>query len=314
MTIVEKRGDYRHLNISYVGDGNNVANSWIEASLKLGFNLRIACPAGHEPDGKIVARAGAEAPGRVQFPPIPSRPSGRPTSSITDTWVSMGQEEGAVRQKQELFKNYQVNSALLKAAKKDVLVMHCLPAHAEKKSPMRWPTAAMPSFSTRQKTGCTCRRRYWQAFSFTPLKGETGSMEKIKKVVVAYSGGLDTSVIPRWLMETYGCEVIAFAADLGQEDDFHALEQRALKTGVSKVYVEDLKEEFVRDFIFPMLRANAVYEGSYLLGTSIARPLIAKRQIAVARREKADASATDRPARAMTRSALSSPTSRSTPG
>jgi argininosuccinate synthase len=114
-------------------------------------------------------------------------------------------------------------------------------------------------------------------------------MEKIKKVVVAYSGGLDTSVIPRWLMETYGCEVIAFAADLGQEDDFRAMEKRALKTGVSKVYVEDLREEFVRDFIFPMLRANAVYEGSYLLGTSIARPLIAKQQIAVARREKADA-------------------------
>ena len=114
-------------------------------------------------------------------------------------------------------------------------------------------------------------------------------MEKIKKVVVAYSGGLDTSVIPRWLMETYGCEVIAFAADLGQEDDFHALEKRALKTGVSKVYVEDLKEEFVKDFIFPLLRANAIYEGSYLLGTSIARPLIAKQQIAVARREKADA-------------------------
>ncbi len=114
-------------------------------------------------------------------------------------------------------------------------------------------------------------------------------MEKIKKIVVAYSGGLDTSVIPRWLMETYGCEVIAFAADLGQEDDFRAMEKRALKTGVSKVYVEDLREEFVRDFIFPLLRANAVYEGSYLLGTSIARPLIAKQQIAVARREKADA-------------------------
>jgi argininosuccinate synthase len=114
-------------------------------------------------------------------------------------------------------------------------------------------------------------------------------MKKIKKVVVAYSGGLDTSVIPRWLMETYGCEVIAFAADLGQEDDFHALEKRALKTGVNRVYVEDLKEEFVKDFIFPMLRANAIYEGRYLLGTSIARPLIAKQQIAVARREKADA-------------------------
>jgi len=129
MTIVEKRGDYRHLNISYVGDGNNVANSWIEASLKLGFNLRIACPAGHEPDGKIVARAGAEAPGRVQFSADPFQAVREADIINTDTWVSMGQEEGAVRQKQELFKNYQVNSALLKAAKKDVLVMHCLPAH-----------------------------------------------------------------------------------------------------------------------------------------------------------------------------------------
>ena len=114
-------------------------------------------------------------------------------------------------------------------------------------------------------------------------------MAKIKKVVVAYSGGLDTSVIPRWLMETYGCEVIAFAADLGQEDDFPALRKKARGLGVSRVYVDDLREEFVRDFIFPLLRANAVYEGSYLLGTAIARPLIAKRQIEIARAEKADA-------------------------
>ncbi len=114
-------------------------------------------------------------------------------------------------------------------------------------------------------------------------------MEKIKKVVVAYSGGLDTSVIPRWLMETYGCEVIAFVADLGQEDDYQALKKRARSIGVNKVYVDDLKEEFVRDFIFPLLRGNGIYEGSYLLGTSIARPLIAKRQIEIARKEKADA-------------------------
>ncbi len=114
-------------------------------------------------------------------------------------------------------------------------------------------------------------------------------MEKIKKVVVAYSGGLDTSVIPRWLMETYGCEVIAFVADLGQEDDYQALKKRARSIGVKKVYVDDLKEEFVRDFIFPLLRGNGIYEGSYLLGTSIARPLIAKRQIEIARKEKADA-------------------------
>jgi len=114
-------------------------------------------------------------------------------------------------------------------------------------------------------------------------------MEKIKKVVVAYSGGLDTSVIPRWLMETYGCEVVAFVADLGQEDDYQVLKKRARSIGVNKVYVDDLKEEFVRDFIFPLLRGNGIYEGSYLLGTSIARPLIAKRQIEIARKEKADA-------------------------
>ncbi|MDX1777522.1 MAG: argininosuccinate synthase [Thermodesulfobacteriota bacterium] len=114
-------------------------------------------------------------------------------------------------------------------------------------------------------------------------------MEKIKKVVVAYSGGLDTSVIPRWLMETYGCEVVAFVADLGQEDDYQALKKRARSIGINKVYVDDLKEEFVRDFIFPLLRGNGIYEGSYLLGTSIARPLIAKRQIEIARKEKADA-------------------------
>jgi len=114
-------------------------------------------------------------------------------------------------------------------------------------------------------------------------------MDKIKKVVLAYSGGLDTSVIPRWLMETYGCEVITFSADLGQEEPFQELKKKALNLGVSKAYVEDLKEEFVKDFVFPLLRANAIYEGSYLLGTAIARPLIAKRQVEIALKEKADA-------------------------
>ncbi|HSL91156.1 MAG TPA: argininosuccinate synthase [Candidatus Limnocylindrales bacterium] len=114
-------------------------------------------------------------------------------------------------------------------------------------------------------------------------------MEKVKKVVLAYSGGLDTSVILRWLVETYDCEVIAFVADLGQGEELGHVRAKAKKTGASKVYVEDVKDEFVRDFIFPALMANAVYEGSYLLGTSIARPLIAKKQIEVARREKADA-------------------------
>jgi argininosuccinate synthase len=111
----------------------------------------------------------------------------------------------------------------------------------------------------------------------------------VNKVVLAYSGGLDTSVILRWLIEEYSCEVIAFCADLGQEEDLQAVRRKAVKTGASKVVVGDLREEFVKDYVFPMLRANAVYEGSYLLGTSIARPLIAKAQIDVAVKERADA-------------------------
>jgi len=109
------------------------------------------------------------------------------------------------------------------------------------------------------------------------------------KIVVAYSGGLDTSVIIKWLKETYKAEIIAFCADLGQEEELGGLREKAKKTGASKVYIEDLREEFVRDYIFPMLRGNAVYEGSYLLGTSIARPLIAKKQIEIAEKEGADA-------------------------
>ncbi|MFO1519686.1 MAG: argininosuccinate synthase [bacterium] len=111
----------------------------------------------------------------------------------------------------------------------------------------------------------------------------------IQKVVLAYSGGLDTSVIIQWLKENYQCEVIAFVADLGQGEEVEPVREKAIKTGASKVYVEDLKEEFVRDFVFPMLRANAVYEGLYLLGTSIARPLIAKKQIEIANKEGAQA-------------------------
>jgi argininosuccinate synthase len=111
----------------------------------------------------------------------------------------------------------------------------------------------------------------------------------VKKIVLAYSGGLDTSVAIAWLKETYNAEVIAFCADLGQKEELKTVKQKALRTGASKVYVEDLREEFVKDYVFPMLRGNAVYEGFYLLGTSIARPLIAKKQIEIAIKEKADA-------------------------
>jgi argininosuccinate synthase len=110
-----------------------------------------------------------------------------------------------------------------------------------------------------------------------------------KKVVLAYSGGLDTSVILRWLIETYRVDVVAFCADLGQGEELIPIRDKARRTGAATVHVVDLREEFVRDFIFPMLRANAVYEGSYLLGTSIARPLIARAQVEIAQQEGADA-------------------------
>jgi len=114
-------------------------------------------------------------------------------------------------------------------------------------------------------------------------------MSEVRKVVLAYSGGLDTSVILKWLQDTYGCEVITFTADIGQGEELEPAREKARRAGVKKIYIEDLREEFVRDYVFPMFRANTVYEGEYLLGTSIARPLIAKRLVEIARRENADA-------------------------
>src|ERR1043165_1812599 len=114
-------------------------------------------------------------------------------------------------------------------------------------------------------------------------------MPDIKKVVLAYSGGLDTSIILKWLQTTYGCEVVTFTADLGQGEELEPARKKAEMMGVKEIHIEDLREEFVRDFVFPMFRMNALYEGVYLLGTSIARPLIAKRLVEIARQSGADA-------------------------
>ena len=112
---------------------------------------------------------------------------------------------------------------------------------------------------------------------------------EVKKVVLAYSGGLDTSIILKWLQDNYRCEVVTFTADLGQGEDIEPAREKAKLLGIKEIFIEDLREEFVRDFVFPMFRANTVYEGTYLLGTSIARPLIAKRQIEIAKMTGADA-------------------------
>jgi len=127
--------------------------------------------------------------------------------------------------------------------------------------------------------------------SRTEARGTSPAVAQPGKVVLAYSGGLDTSVILKWLKDTYGCEVVTFTADIGQGEEVEPARQKALKLGIAKknIYIEDLREEFVRDFVFPMFRANAIYEGEYLLGTSIARPLIAKRLVEIAKQTGAEA-------------------------
>ena len=133
------------------------------------------------------------------------------------------------------------------------------------------------------------------------------------KIVLAYSGGLDTSVLMSWIKEKYNAEMIGFCADIGQEEELDGLEAKAIKTGASKIYIDNLQEEFARDFIYPMLRAGAIYEGQYFLGTSIARPLIAKRMVEIAKKEKPTPSRTVRRARATTKCASNSPPPRSRP-
>ena len=130
-------------------------------------------------------------------------------------------------------------------------------------------------------------------------------MSDINKVVLAYSGGLDTSVIVKWLQETYNCEVVTFTADIGQGEEVEPARAKAKAMGVKEIYIEDLREEFVRDYVFPMFRANAIYEGEYLLGTSIARPLIAKRLVEIAAETAPTPSPTAPPARATIRCASS---------
>ena len=119
----------------------------------------------------------------------------------------------------------------------------------------------------------------------------TGQTQAPQRVVLAYSGGLDTSIILKWLQDEYHCEVVTFTADIGQGEEIEPARAKAIKMGIKpqNIFIEDLREEFVRDFVFPMFRANALYEGEYLLGTSIARPLIAKRLVEIARKTKADA-------------------------
>ncbi|KAK9798551.1 hypothetical protein WJX73_002894 [Symbiochloris irregularis] len=163
----------------------------------------------------------------------------------------------------------------------------CKDIGADSRSTMpRCPAAAPVRGSfTPQRSGRPARR---QSVRVQALTTGTGG-KKVSKVVLAYSGGLDTSVILKWLQETYDCEVVTFTADLGQGEELAPAREKAKAAGVKDIFIDDLREEFVRDYVFPMFRANSLYEGVYLLGTSIARPLIAKRQIEIAKQVGADA-------------------------
>src|ERR1035437_9976616 len=163
-------------------------------------------------------------------------------------------------------------------------------------------TIRAPSSSTRRKTGCTCKRPSWPPW---PCRcGPEPNAFPPMKIVLAYSGGLDTSVIVKWLRETYDAEIVTFAADIGQEEELKGLAQKAKKTGASKHYTLDLVEEFARDFIYPMIRANAIYEGQYHLGTSPARSSPRRRSTSPGRKRRTRFR-TAPPARATTSAALS---------
>ncbi len=157
--------------------------------------------------------------------------------------------------------------------------------------PCARPTASavrVPSLA-RARAVAPSARSNASSKSRASARARAGPSGDVKKVVLAYSGGLDTSIILKWLQDTYGCEVVTFTADLGQGEELEPARAKAAQFGVKEIFVDDLREEFVRDYVFPMFRANAVYEGTYLLGTSIARPLIAKRQIEIAKQVGADA-------------------------
>src|SRR2546422_1682334 len=157
------------------------------------------------------------------------------------------------------------------------------PRIAARKLPIRSSSPIIQSFSSKPPTGCRWKKPSLLVSWRTPMK------QKVKKVVLAYSGGLDTSIIIPWLKENYNCEIIAMAGNIGQDDELNGLEEKAIRTGATKCYVEDLRHEFVTDYLWPLVRSGAMYESKHLLWTSIARPLLAKRQVEVALEEGADA-------------------------
>ena len=291
LTIREKKGRLKGIKIAYIGDGNNVANSLIEAAAKMGMIITLGCPVGYQPEQHVVDRARMEA-------------------AKTGAVIEIGHDptcrgEGGGRHLHRCLDQYGARAGTCATIKSLGALSSEQPSVASRQARCdRHALFAGPPGRGNQRRGAGRSAvghhrpggksvAHAEGHLNEPIIRQEESNETmtrvIKKVVLAYSGGLDTSVILKWLQETYGCEVIAFCADLGQGEDLQAIKVKAQKLGVKKVYVEDLRETFVKDYVFPMLRGNAMYEGCYLLGTSIARPLIARRQAEIALKEGAEA-------------------------
>ena len=283
-TLKQRFGQLRGLKLAYVGDGNNVAHSLLLCCSRLGISCAVATPQGYEPKPAIVddaKRFANESGAEIAITNDPFRAVKSAHAVYTDVWASMGQEP-ETEQRKQLFAAYQVNDALLAKARGGGN-FHALPAgqtrHGSHGRGHR--ITAVGSVRPSRKPAARAKGAAFDAAAV---------MTTAKKVALAYSGGLDTSIIIPWLKEHYDCEVVAVCGDIGQGgEELDGLREKALKTGASEVYVEDMREEFVNEYLWKLVRSGAVYEHKYLLGTSIARPLLAKRQAEIALKTGCDA-------------------------
>ena len=271
LTIKQLLGRLEGVKVAFIGEGNNVSRSLAEACALAGAEFVIASPQGY---------GLGRAPNRR---PIPHEAVEGADIVYTDVWVSMGGEDSDERR--AAFEPYQVDEALMARAP-NAWFLHCLPARRGEE--VTAPVIDGPRSAVWRQAE---NRMHTARGAMLWLLGTESMTNKKLKVVLAYSGGLDTSIILKWLQTEYDAEVVTFTADLGQGEEVEPARRKAEMLGVQpeNIFIEDLREEFVRDFVFPMFRANTQYEGDYLLGTSIARPLIAKRQIEIARQVGADA-------------------------
>ena len=284
LTLQEHFGDLHGVNLAYVGDGNNMAHSLMLAAAQPGRERfrserrRVTSRARRSRPRHKSSRAASGATVVVTNDPVEAVAG--VDAVYTDVWASMGQEEEAA-ERSAIFAPFQVNQKLFSYAAPR---MPCLCTVCRHIAATKLPRTVIDSPRSVVFDQAENRLHIQKSILVLLLEGGVAPLpaeerQCVKKVVLAYSGGLDTSIIIPWLKENYDYDVIAFVADVGQGDDIEAVVKKAYDTGACKVIVEDLRQEFLTDYVFPAIQAGAVYEHKYLLGTSLARPVIAKYQV-----------------------------------